>query len=126
MKNRIAGFTLVELMITVAIIGILASIALPSYRQYVVRSNRVAAQAEMMEIANFEQQYLLANRAYGDETALGYTLSTEVAVNYSYTITAPTATPPGFTINFTAIGGQADDGDLSLDSAGVKTPSDKW
>ncbi|MES9899117.1 MAG: type IV pilin protein [Sedimenticola sp.] len=125
MKNRIAGFTLVELMITVAIIGILASIALPSYRQYVVRSNRVAAQAEMMEIANFEQQYLLANRAYGDETAIGYTLSTEVATSYSYTITV-VATPPAFTINFTAIGGQAGDGNLSLDSAGVKTPADKW
>lgn len=125
MKRRVYGFTLVELMITVAIIGILASIALPSYREYVVRGKRVAAQAEMMEIANLEQQYLLANRAYGDETAVGYTLSTDVAANYTYTVSV-TATPPAFTINFTAIGGQASDGDLSLDSAGVKTPAAKW
>ncbi len=52
------GFTFVELMITVAIIGILVAIALPSYRQYILRGNRAAAQAEMMDIANREQQFL--------------------------------------------------------------------
>ncbi len=49
-------------MIVVVIIGILAAIALPNYRQYVIRSNRTAAQAQMLEIANRQQQFLLANR----------------------------------------------------------------
>ncbi len=46
-----------ELMVTVAIIGILAAIAIPSYRQHVIRGNRAAAQAEMMAIDSLEQQY---------------------------------------------------------------------
>ena len=50
------GFTLIELVITIAVVGILAAIALPSYQQYVIRSKRSAAQAQMMDIANREQQ----------------------------------------------------------------------
>jgi type IV pilus assembly protein PilE len=128
------GFTLIELMITVAIIGILAAVALPSYRQYVIRANRSAAQAEMMDIANREQQFLLANRAYASKTTLeasGYALPTTVSAKYSYSIVLNTdlATPstvPSFTITFTAGGTQSSDGDLTLDSTGTKTPSSKW
>ena len=50
-------------MIVVVIIGILAAIALPNYRQYVIRSNRTAAQAQMLEIANRQQQFLLPTAA---------------------------------------------------------------
>jgi type IV pilus assembly protein PilE len=83
-KRRTGGFTLIELMITVAIVAILAAVALPSYRQYVVRSKRSAAQAQMMDIANRQQQFLLANRSYADKTALtasGYALPAEVNSN---------------------------------------------
>ncbi|MDO8959998.1 MAG: type IV pilin protein, partial [Rhodocyclaceae bacterium] len=119
------GFTLIEVMIVVVIIGILASIAFPSYQEYVRRGNRSAAQAQMMDIASRQQQFFLANRQYASKAELeasGYGLPTEVASKYSYTITVGAGNPPSFVINFTAIGAQVPDGNLSLDSNGVKTP----
>lgn len=127
--HRRNGFTLIELMITVAIVAILAAVALPNYSQYVIRSKRSAAQAEMMNIANREQQYLLAQRVYADKTALtagGYVLPANVAAGYDWSVTVATSGPPTFTITFTAIAGQQSDGNLSLDSNGVKTPGAKW
>lgn len=123
------GFTLIELMITVAVIAILAAIALPSYTQYVIRSKRSAAQAQMMDIANRQQQFLIANRNYADKTALtasGYALPSEVASNYSYDVTLSTTGVPGFTLTLTPLGTQASDGALTLNSEGVKTPAGKW
>lgn len=127
--SRSEGFTLIEVMITVVIVAILASIALPSYRQYIVRSKRSAAQAQMMDIANRQQQFLLANRSYADKTALtasGYTLPAEVNSNYSYDIVLSTTGVPGFTLTLIPIGGQTGDGALTLNSDGVKTPAEKW
>lgn len=122
------GFTLIELVITVAVIALLAAIALPSYQQYVIRSKRAAAQAAMMDIANREQQYLLANRSYADKTALGYVLPDDVNSNYTYDIEVSTTGVPGFTITFTptSTGSQASDGELKLNNQGVKSPSNKW
>ncbi len=62
--SKTSGFTLVELMVVTAILAILASIAIPAYRQYVIRGNRSAAMAQMMDLANREQQFLLVNRSY--------------------------------------------------------------
>ncbi|MBA2674040.1 type IV pilin protein [Ramlibacter sp.] len=131
-SNR--GFTLIELMIVVGIVAILASVAFPGYKQHVVKGNRRAAQAQMMEIANREQQYLLANRSFASKTALegtGYGLPAEVSRWYTYDIATAT-NPPAYTITFTATTSQSSDGDLSLNSEGGKAcsicsaVSDKW
>lgn len=124
------GFTLVELMVALAIIAILASIALPSYQQYVIRGNRAAAQAEMLDIANRQQQFMLADREYADLSKLnasGYALSSEVSDKYTVTMDVDnSATPPIFTVTMTPKGSQSEDGALTLNSAGVKSPASKW
>ncbi len=117
-----------EMMIAVAIVGILAAIALPSYQQHVIRSNRSAAQSEMMDIANREQQYLLANRTYANKTtlAVSYTLPIAVSAKYNYEITVGGAAVPSYLITFSPTGTQVSDGELTLSSEGVKNPPDKW
>jgi len=128
-RTRQAGFSLIELMIVVAVVAILAGVAYPSYTQYVVRSNRAAAKAQMLDIANRQQQFLLSNRAYASKTTLeasGYSLPTEVGGRYDYDITVGTDTVPSYTITFAPKGAQAGDGTLTLNSEGVKNPPGKW
>jgi type IV pilus assembly protein PilE len=129
-KKNSFGFTLIELMITVAIIAILAAVALPSYQQYLIRGHRAAAQSQMMEIASREQQYFLANRQYADKATLlsnGYGLPNDVSAKYGFDVTVDNdATPPSFLITFTPSGSQASDGNLTLTSTGVKSPAAKW
>lgn len=120
------GITLIELVIVILIIGVLASIAIPSYREYIIRGHRRAAQAAMMEIATQQRQYFVANRSFASAAELGFALPPEVDKNYDFTITVGTGPVPSFTINFTAVGGQAGDGNLSLTSEGVKSPAEKW
>ena len=64
MVNENKGFTLIELMIVVAIIGILAAITYPSYQEYVRKTKRTEAQAELLDIAQKIQRYKIANFSY--------------------------------------------------------------
>lgn len=123
------GFTLIELMITVAIVAILAAVAYPQYTEHVRKSARRAAQAQMLDIANRQQQFLLSTRAYvpySTLTASGYALPPELAGKYTPSITVGAGTVPSYTITFQAIGVQAPDGDLGYTSDGVRTPAGKW
>ena len=65
MKNRSLGFTLIELMITVAIIGILASIAMPAYQNYVLRGKLAEAYSQLASLQLKMEQYYQDNRTYG-------------------------------------------------------------
>jgi type IV pilus assembly protein PilE len=133
--GRQKGFTLIELMITTAIVAILAAVAYPSYTRYILRSNRAAAKAQMLDIANREQQFLLSNRAYALYPALqtsGYSLPSELTGKYTPSIEVGSTTVPSFTVTFTASGNQVSDGPLTYTSEGVKgcgagcDPSTKW
>lgn len=122
-----AGFTLIELMITVAIVAILMAVALPSYREHVVRSNRAAVEGFMQEVANRQERYLLDNRSYADSlTSLGMSVSPEISPNYTVTVTNA-GVGLVYTITATPIGSQlASDtqcGALTLNNLGTKTAS---
>ena len=123
------GFTLIELMIVVAIIGILAGIAYPSYQSYVVKSRRTSAQVHLMDIAQMQQRYLLDARSYAPDIAtLNMVIPSEVLPYYTITIATTAGPPPTFTATATPLAGtsQASDVTLSIHNAGVKTPSNIW
>ncbi|MES2536084.1 MAG: prepilin-type N-terminal cleavage/methylation domain-containing protein [Pseudomonadota bacterium] len=63
-RNRIAGFTLIEVMITVAIIGILASVAMPIYRDYMIRGKIPEATSNLSSLRIRLEQYYQDNRTY--------------------------------------------------------------
>lgn len=123
------GYSLIEVMIVLVIISILAGIAYPGYQDSVRKGNRAAAKNDMMEIANRQKQFLIANRSYATKAQLeasGFGLSSDVSPNYDWGITLGTGAAPTFTVTFTAKGNQLEDGNLTLNSIGVKTPAEHW
>ena len=127
--NKASGFTLIEVMVTVAIVGIIASIAYPSYLSQIRKSRRAEAQATLMSIAGKQQQMILDTRSYANSvSALNLTVPTSVSTNYDISLSVGTATVPTFTVLATPLGGQSADscGPLSVNQAGVKSPSSCW
>lgn len=123
------GFTLIEVMIVVAIVGILSAVAYPSYVAYIMRSNRSAAQGYMLEVSNLQQRYLLDARAYAPNLAtLSTSAPSNVSPNYDIKIALTGTTPPGFTVTATPVVGSQSSrdtacGTMSVDETGAKTAS---
>jgi type IV pilus assembly protein PilE len=118
------GFTLIELMIAVAVVAILVGVALPSYMDTVRRGKRTEAQAYMEAVASRQQQFLLDTRAYAATLdAVGVAVPANVAAAYTRAMAVPATVPPTFSVTLTPSGSQAKDrcGTLVINQAATKT-----
>ncbi|KJV28057.1 type IV pilin protein [Luteibacter yeojuensis] len=125
------GFTLIELMVAVAILAILAAIAIPQYNRYAFRARRADGQKLLMAIANAEERYYAQQNKYADLKTIGFA-STATATSdsgyYTASVTATTVNTfaaQGFLATATPIGAQAKDvcTTLTITDTGVKNPS---
>lgn len=113
------GFTLIELMIVIAIVGIVSAIALPSYQDSVRKARRSDAQADLVQAANDMERFYT-----GSNTYVGATWPANITSDfYSLTISAQSVSM--FTLQATPTGAQSSDscGTLTLVSTGAKTPA---
>lgn len=121
--HRMNGFNLIELMVVVAIIGILAAIAMPSYKNYVVRGARAAAQTELLEMASLQEKVYLNSSAYTADITAAYNGTTTGGLgrtsgrtpdgkyDLSFDITVPSQT---YILTATPVVGSTQEGDGSL------------
>jgi type IV pilus assembly protein PilE len=124
-KSDQLGFTLMELMIVVAIVGILAAIALPSYQSHVVKTRRVVAATCLGEFAQqMERQYSTTMSYNVTLPTAGCTADLTGFYTFAYATAQPTAST--YTIEATPAGAQTSDtqcATLSINHLGVKTVS---
>ena len=129
-RRRESGFTLIELMITVAVIGILAAIAIPSYAQYTIRSSRQSVQSELAVMASIQEKIYLNSNAYASGVTTAYNGSSTGGLGvptgksrdgkYTFSVTVASAT---YTLTATPVVGssQSADGALTINAAENRT-----
>jgi type IV pilus assembly protein PilE len=134
--NKATGFSLIELMIVVMIVGILMAISIPAYQGYVMRSHRTDAHSSLLDIAARQERHIAQYNRYADDITADDETGLNMAANSreGYYTLAAAACAGGviancYTITATAAGTQANDTDcpsISYNSVGTKTPADCW
>jgi type IV pilus assembly protein PilE len=131
--SKVRGFTLIEVMIVVAIVAILAAVAYPSYQQSITKTRRTAAQACLVEMAQFMERFYTTNLRY-DETTAGVAVAlanpacrTDIAAFYVLEFATDEPTQSSYALQAVPQGGQATAdagcGTLALNQAGTKIRS---
>lgn len=128
-SHRVAGFTLIELMVTITIATILISIAVPAYTGQIRKSRRTEARTALLDLAAREERFFSTNSAYTSVPAnLGYAGAFPVQIGSGYYQVAVTnATGTAFTATATPINSQTADatqcGTFTIDNTGQQTVS---
>ena len=139
MRRKSLGITLIELMIVIVIVAVLASIAVPSYRQYIVRTHRAEAKTALMQLAAAQEKFYLQNNRYAldDEltvappAGLGLLATTENGWYTLEIVVTDEDNPQDWTATASVAGSQSEDShcaSFSFNSAGAKTATnaDCW
>jgi type IV pilus assembly protein PilE len=132
--NRHSGMTLIELLVTLAIVSILSSIAISSYRSYTMRANRIEAETILMKIQVAEEKFFLQNNTYTTALAAAPPAGLGIAATSPsgyYTLAVAAGTTGAITTSYaataTATGAQTHDKTvcltLSINDQGQQTPA---
>lgn len=122
-KRANKGFTLIEIMIVIAILGIIVSIALPAYQDSVRKAKRADAQGALLSFANAMERYFTTNGSYDGATAADvYSDQVPVDGGTAYYTLSVNVTNGGssYTLTAAATGSMAGDGDFTLTSTGQR------
>ncbi|MDP6673861.1 MAG: type IV pilin protein [Gammaproteobacteria bacterium] len=131
MQYKLSGFTLIELMITVALLAIITTISIASYQQYMLRANRTDASAFLLRIAAAQERWFLDNNEYSNDPSAELRVGTTSEHGYyEITITRNANPATGYRAVATPVAGnrQSTDPDcqeLSIDATGLRESAPK-
>jgi len=135
MGTKCRGFTLMEVMVTVAVLAILGIVAVPSYFNYLTESRRAEAYTTLLALAQAEEQWFTNNNTYTNSVASLTPLIPAIIANNvnqgNYAFTIPVANGTTFTVQADAVAGGPQAGDtgcttITLTAAGVQGPAACW
>ena len=125
LRKHMRGITLLELMIVVVIVGLLATVAYPNYREFVARAGRNEAKAALLQIATNQERFYLQNSAFTtDMTQLGFAESPFTTETGAYRVVVTAADAANFTATATYLRADGEAGKcltFDIDARGIKT-----